>query len=119
MDKDNVLHCDGRIQNAPLNESTKFPYLLPTRHKLTTLIVMDANESHKHGGVNSTVTYVRQTYCIPRIRRCVQNIILKCVACRKVIGKPYTRPDPPPLSSDRLQEGVLFQVTRVNFVGPL
>ncbi|VDI67121.1 agrin [Mytilus galloprovincialis] len=42
-DKNGLLRCTGRIQNAPVKESTKYPLLLPTHHSLTSLIVMDAH----------------------------------------------------------------------------
>ena len=35
IDKNGHLRCGGRILNAPVNESTKFPYLLPSKHPFT------------------------------------------------------------------------------------
>ena len=35
IDKNGHLRCGGRIHNAPVNESTKFPYLLPSKHPFT------------------------------------------------------------------------------------
>lgn len=73
------VRCGGRIHNAPLDETTKFTYLLPAKHQLTRLIVRDAHEHQLHSGVNSTVTHLRQKYWIPSIRQCVRAALHRCV----------------------------------------
>ncbi|CAC5355044.1 unnamed protein product [Mytilus coruscus] len=75
LDKDNLIRCEGRIHNAPLDESTKFPILLPAKDKLTKIIIMDAHITHLH---SSTVTLLRQAYWIPTIRQ-VANKLLKAI----------------------------------------
>ena len=119
LDEKDILRCGGRIHNAPLSETAKFPYLLPTNHHLSKLIVMDAHERVFHSGVNSTISQLRQTYWIPSIRQLVRKILKKCVICRKVIGLPYTAPDPPPLPKIRLQEAPPFSATGIDFSGAL
>ena len=95
-----VIRCGGRIHNAPIHESAKFPILLPQNHHLTQLIVQDAHERILHSGLNSTLTHLRQRYWIPTGRQYVKKIIRRCVTCRKTIGKAYTIPDPPPLPAN-------------------
>ena len=70
-----------------------------------------------HGGVHSTVTALRQRYWIPTACRVVGRILKKCVICRRVAGKPYSVPDPPPLPQARVQDGPPFDVTGVDFTG--
>ena len=41
LDKDNLIRYHGRIYNAPVSDSTKFPLLLLPKHPLTTLIIQD------------------------------------------------------------------------------
>ena len=43
----------------------------------------------------------------------------KCVVCRKVSGKPYPAPDPPPLPQLRTQDVHPFTFTGVDFTGAL
>ena len=62
LDSDGFIRCEGRIHNAQLEETTRFPYLIPQNHQLTKLIVRDAHERLKHAGVLSTVTHLRQHY---------------------------------------------------------
>lgn len=62
LNSEGIICCGGRIHNAPVSRSTKFPYLLPRKHKLTEIIVCDIHEKQFHAGTNSTVTYLRQKY---------------------------------------------------------
>ncbi|XP_052233274.1 uncharacterized protein LOC127846138 [Dreissena polymorpha] len=89
------------------------------RHTFTRLVVMDAQERILHSGQNLTVTFIRQKNWIPAIRRRVQQVIKKCVPCRRVVGKPYSAPDPPPLPAMRVEEADPFTVTGVDFSGAL
>ena len=116
LNKEGIMCCGGRIHNAPLSDSTKFPYLLPKKHRLTELIVRDTHERHFHSGTNSTVTYLRQRYWIPAARQCVRSIL---VVCNKVCGNHYKAPNPPPLPKHRVQMMEPFTVTGIDFTGAL
>ena len=65
LDEMGYLHCGRRIHNAPVSKATKFSYLLPSQHTLTTLIILAAHITQLHGGVNRTVTTLRQKFWIP------------------------------------------------------
>ncbi|XP_071161140.1 uncharacterized protein [Mytilus edulis] len=110
LNNKDAICCGGRIHNAPVCENTKFPYLLPRSHHFTKLVVLDIHKYMKHSGVLSTVTQIRQTYWIPRIRQYVRGILRNCVICRKINSKPYTAPDPPPLPKVRLLEAPPFTI---------
>ena len=119
LDKAGYLRCGGRIHNAPLSETAKFPLLLPSKHPLTALIVLATHATVLHGGVNSTVTALRQKFWIISARQYVKSIIRTCVTCRRVCGKPYSIPDPPPLPKVRTQQAPPFTITGVDFTGAL
>ncbi|XP_063418864.1 uncharacterized protein LOC134701657 [Mytilus trossulus] len=119
MDKMNIIRCGGRINNAPIDESAKFPVLIPKKDRFCKFIVMDAHAKNFHSGLESTVTFIRQSYWIPSIRQCVKSILRNCVTCRKITGRPYHTPDPPPLPSNRLNDSPPFTVTGVDFTGAL
>jgi len=114
-----ILRCRGRIHNAPVDEDAKFPFLLPKKHVLTRLIIQETHARHLHAGVNATVTHLRQKFWVPAIRQCVQATLRQCVTCRRVSGRPYVAPDPPPLPKARVQDSAPFTVTGVDFTGAL
>lgn len=114
-----IIRCGGRIHNAPLQESAKFPILLPRNHHLTQLIVEDAHRATLHSGQNSTLTHLRQRYWIPAARQYIKKIIRRCVTCLKTTGKPYMIPDPPPLPTTRTNDSPPFTITGVDFAGEI
>ena len=116
---DNIILCGGRIHNAPVPFSAKFPVLLPPNNHFTTLVVNDAHEQSLHSGLNHTLTHVRQHYWIPQARQFIKKLLRHCVTCRKVNGKPYKATDPPPLPTIRLVDSHPFAVTGVDFTGAL
>ena len=116
---DNIIRCGGRIHNAPVPFSTKFSVLLPPNNHFTTLVINDAHERSLHSGLNHTLTHVRQHYWIPQARQFIKKLLRHCVTCRKVNGKPYKAPDPPPLPKTRLVDSHPFTVTGVDFTGAI
>ena len=52
-------------ESTPIAELARFPYLLPSKHALTSLVIWKAHENQLHAGVNATMTAVRQMYWIP------------------------------------------------------
>ena len=114
-----VIRCKGRLENAELRYDAKYPILLPRQHYFTELIVKHSHSVVIHAGVNTTVTFIRNRFWIPKIRQVVKRIIRSCVTCIKVIGKPFRSPEIPPLPKCRLQEGDPFTVTGVDFTGAL
>ena len=62
LDHQHLIGCQGRIHNAPVSESTKFPILLPTYHPFTKLVVLSTHVQQLHSGVNSTLAAIRKQY---------------------------------------------------------
>ena len=118
LDTDYIIRCGGRIHNAKIDSETKFPCLLPKKHPLTALVVHHTHKIHLHTGVNATVTSLRQKFWIPSARQIVRSLLRKCVTCRRVSGKSYSRPEPP-LPSVRTKQSRPFEVTGVDFTGAL
>ena len=119
LDEKKLLRCRGRIHNAPLEDDAKFPYLLPPKDRFTALVIEEAHFSHLHSGLESTVTFLQQKFCIPNIRQRVRSAIYRCVICRKVSRQPYSALDPPPLPKDRLRDSPPFTIIGVDFTGAL
>ena len=41
LDDQHIIGCKGRVGNAPLSQESKNPILLPSKHRLTNLILKD------------------------------------------------------------------------------
>ena len=59
-----VLKCHGRINNSSLPLCRKQPILLPHKDPFVVLLVSHFHEVVKHGGVNDTLTALREKYWI-------------------------------------------------------
>ncbi|XP_045213485.2 uncharacterized protein LOC123564176 [Mercenaria mercenaria] len=119
IDREGYIRCGGRIHNAPLNEYTRFPILLPAKHPLTRLIVLDAHQKQLHSGISATICHLRQRYWIQTIRQCVKSLLRRCITCRKINSPPYSAPDPPPLPAYRVESSPPFTTTGVDYSGAL
>ena len=49
----------------------------------------------------------------------MKSLLRKCVTRRRIAGRAYPRPDPPPLLSTRTKDARPFEVTGVDFIGAL
>ena len=102
-----------------LNQEVKTPMLLPSRHHVVELIIRDAHERMLHGGVNTTLTTIRERFWIIRGRQTVKKNLRRCVKCRKIEGKHYSLPQPPELPGERVSDDPPFAHTGIDFAGPL
>ena len=119
LDDDGLIRCRGRLQYAQLPHNTKFPILMPKESHLSTLIVRATHSMVLHGGVRETLTELRQSYWILKGRQLVKKEIRKCVTCRKVEGPPFRSVNSPPLPDIRVTGSQPFQVTGIDYAGPL
>ena len=114
-----VIKCRGRIQLATLQDSTKFPTLLPGNHHVTHLLIQRQHALNHHFGTNYTVAHLRQKWWIPKMRQVVKKILRVCKICKRLQGKPYSPVDSPPLPPCRITQSEPFQVTGVDYTGAL
>ena len=72
----NIWRCGGRLGNADLDYSTKFPVLVSQGHHLTisTLIMKDTHRRVQHNGVKETLMEMRSKYWIVKGRSLIRSI---------------------------------------------
>ena len=119
LDDNNVMKCKGRINNSTVSLEEKNPIFLPAKHPLIKLLVMHLHQQAKHGGVNITLTTLRERYWILKGRQIVKSILRSCVVCKKLEGLPYASPCPPNLPAYRVSDDPPFAHTGLDFAGPL
>ena len=102
LNRDGFIRYGGRIHNAPLSDTARFPYLFPQKHTFTKLLIYSLYNSLFHGGVNSTLTTLRQQYWISSGRQYIKGLLRYCNICKRHNGKPYPAPEPAQLPKDHL-----------------
>ena len=109
----------GRLCNADLPVTTKFPIILPNSHHFTTLVVMDCHKCVMHGGVKETLTELRTKFWVVRGQSLLRRLLRSCVTCIRLDGRVYNVPRSPPLPHFRVQESFPFTYVGVDYAGPL
>ena len=58
--EEEMIKCEGRLNNASLPVNTINPVLMPVKHEFTHLLTKQPHESVKHNGVRDTLTTLRE-----------------------------------------------------------
>ena len=109
----------SRIIAAEVEDSAKYPVLLPTKHRITEMIIEEGHKASHHMGINHVVARLRQRWWIPRARQRIKNVIRQCMQCRRERGTHFRGPPTPPLPGYRVSQSRPFAVTGVDYAGPL
>ena len=78
-----TLRVGGRLQNSPLQDTTKHPAILPKDHHISNLIVRHYHDISGHSGLEHTLSLIREKYWIVKARSLLRRILSSCVDCRK------------------------------------
>ena len=114
MVKDNctgVLRCEGRIKGYR-------PIYLPGG-LLAEKLILHIHNQVMHLGVANTMASVRENWWIPKLRAKVKKVIKNCNICKVYSTKPYGVPSTSALPEYRTEGSRPFEVTGVDFAGPL
>ena len=119
LDNDGILRVGGRLENAPVEYETKHPIILPYRHHVTDLIVLQHHQRVGHLGQEYVLASLRQLYWIIKGRSAVRRVIGDCFICKKLRAAKGEQ-----LMADLPKERVLpgdppFTHVGVDYFGPL
>ncbi|KAJ8937951.1 hypothetical protein NQ318_013208, partial [Aromia moschata] len=89
IDNEGILRVGGRLANSDLPYNTKYPALLPRRHRLTELIINQIHIDNFHPGVNTTMYLVQQNVWIISSRRAIRHYLSPCNRCFLVMSEKY------------------------------
>ncbi|XP_068235601.1 uncharacterized protein [Palaemon carinicauda] len=102
-----LIHSCGRLHHSNLDQSTKFPILIPSKCHLTNLLIDFAHEKCLHGGVKETLSYLRRQYWIPKVISTIKKFLRHCVNCKRIEGRRFDYPGPPPLPAGGFYERLI------------
>ncbi|XP_032416936.1 uncharacterized protein LOC116718815 [Xiphophorus hellerii] len=85
IDDSGCLRVGGRLAQANLQSDEANPYIIPSHHHLTTLLVRHYHQRVQHQGRLFTEGAVRSAgLWIIGGKRCISSVIYHCVICRKL-----------------------------------
>lgn len=88
LDEEGLLRVGGRIDKSDLPYDARHQLLLPMKHPVTSLIVLDCHLKCLHGGPKLTESIVRQKYWICNSQRTIKSVLRNCMQCFKLNPKP-------------------------------
>ena len=118
LDDKGLIRVGGRLGEAPLPETAKFPIILPKGHGFTTSLIRMTHVDNEHAGADWLHFHLRQFYWIMSSRQQIRTIIRNCFLCQKynaVRGNQQMAP----LPRDRLSVEVPFSIVGVDYTGEL
>ncbi|XP_064468629.1 uncharacterized protein LOC135381655 [Ornithodoros turicata] len=118
LDSSSPLRVGGRLQQMEDTERVRHPILLPSKHRLTELLIMDVHMRLHHAGIQDTLCELRQSYWVTKGRQAVRRTLHTCLQCRRRRLSPETAPVAP-LPRERLTPSLPFDTVGVDFAGPL
>ncbi|XP_026829830.1 uncharacterized protein LOC113563037 [Ooceraea biroi] len=118
LDEQGLLRVGGRLKYSLLSIDQKHPIILPRDSHVTRLIIEAAHRRVLHGGVQLTLSAIRQEYWVPRGRALVKKWIHRCVSCvrwRAAVSQPLIGDLPAP----RVTPARPFLNTGLDYAGPI
>lgn len=118
LDEHELLSVGGRLQQSDFTFREQHPWILPNKHRFSELLIQDCHERVMHSGVRDTLVQARERYWIIRARQLVKGIVTRCPVCKRFKAKAGQQITAP-LPKAGISESPPFEVTGVDFAGPL
>ncbi|KAJ8957208.1 hypothetical protein NQ318_007770 [Aromia moschata] len=117
-DGEGVIRLKSRVSNRDDTVDYRYPVVLTGRNPIVCSMIMDKHKKSCHVGTQGLLCLLREKYWILGGRRAIRLVIKKCVTCRRFDVEPFAV-ESPPLPADRVRDSVPFEITGVDFAGPL
>lgn len=107
----NILKCKGRVGGYT-----------PTYIDgglFTEKLITHTHNQIMHFGVANTMASLRETWWIPQLRSKVKKVIKNCNVCKLYSTKPYGATSTSTMPEFRTETSKPFEITGVDFAGPL
>lgn len=91
LDRNDLLRVGGRLSFAEINYNEKHPFILPKNSHFSKLLILDSHHATLHGGIQLTVSNLRQNYWILGGRNEIGKSIRNCFTCARVRGQTATQ----------------------------
>jgi hypothetical protein len=87
IDQEGSIRVGGRLQQSALPYQAIHQMILPSSHHFTKLVVSSERLRLHHAGQQILTAFLRERYCLPRIRNLVKTATHQCLPCYKFNAK--------------------------------
>ncbi|XP_075977354.1 uncharacterized protein LOC142977361 [Anticarsia gemmatalis] len=118
LDERGILKVGGRLQNAILPDTTKYPTIIPKDVHIARLLIAEAHIRTCHGGNLMMMNYLRSKYWIIGMKSAVRKCTRTCKIC--IIDKAKTNNQMMgQLPAERVNPCRAFRNSGVDYAGPV
>ncbi|XP_049886269.1 uncharacterized protein LOC126380933 isoform X1 [Pectinophora gossypiella] len=118
LDSEGVLRVGGRLNNTNFNFNKKHPALLDGKHYFTRLLMRAEHLRLLHAGPQLLLATFRDQFWPLGGRTLARKVTRECVICTRFRGQTM-EPLMGHLPEDRVTQNYPFQVSGMDFAGPL
>lgn len=116
LDERGLLRVGGRLKHADLTFEQKYPILLPSKHRLTDLLIESFHNQYLHSGLQALQFLLLQQFWILSAKHAIRRCLHKCFRCFRVNPKPI-QPYMGNLPSYRINQVKAFSCVGVDMAG--
>ena len=117
LDETGLIRVGGRLKNANIPHTAKYPILLDKRSRLSSLLCKHYHLLLLHAGPRTTQSFIQRHYWILSCRALVRKIIHSCRNCFVLSSKPL-QPAMADLPANRVNYSLAFSEVATDFAGP-
>ena len=81
--RNGLLSVGGRLESAPIDEDLKHPFILPSHHHVTELLIPYHHSKVGHLGQESVLSSLRERFWVEKGRSAVRRTLKKCLDCQR------------------------------------
>jgi hypothetical protein len=115
---DGFLRIGARFEFADLSRKHIHPILLNGSHHFTAQLIMQTHNRLHHLGFRIVLSELREEFWILRGRQAIKKLLYTCLPC-KIAKNPFGLEREAPMPADKITASKPFQVTGIDFAGPL
>lgn len=119
IDEQGLLRAKGRYGRKRERVELNNVVLLPPKGYVSRLFVNWIHANNFHSGVNHTLSKLREEFWMPHGRPVVKKCIRECFVCKITKGLTFRYPSPASLPDCRISYKRPFEVSGVDFAGPI
>ncbi|XP_022168208.1 uncharacterized protein LOC111032244 [Myzus persicae] len=117
LDKFGLIRVGGRLANAPIADSKKYPIVLPSKGTITKLIFEYEHRRLLHVGPQALLAHINNEYWPIRGRIIAKHTVSNCIQCFRSRPK-FIPPFMAPLPRERVTVERPFSRVGVDYCGP-
>lgn len=118
VDNNGLIRVKTNIACRDDTNDFKFPIVLPSKHPVVKLLIINAHHDLLHGGTSILMSHLREKYWILKSRKTIKNCIASCIKCQWFKAKKCDAA-PGVLPNDRVRDAAIFEVVGCDLAGPL